>query len=76
MVRSGNSESGLWGVPGTRVARNALRDHGYLDARSYFLDVSADFMEHVYPIFYGDPKTAANKVLGGGVKVQDDRGNA
>ena len=29
-----------------------------------FLDVSADIMEHVDPIFYGDPKTAAMKVLG------------
>jgi hypothetical protein len=24
-----------------------------------------DIMEHVDPIFYGDPKTAAMKVLGG-----------
>ena len=30
-----------------------------------FLDVSADIMEHVDPIFFGDPKTAANKVMGG-----------
>jgi ATP-dependent Lon protease len=29
-----------------------------------FLDVSADIMEHVDPVFYGDPKTAAMKVLG------------
>ena len=29
-----------------------------------FLDVSADIIEHVDPIFYGDPKTAAMKVLG------------
>ena len=29
-----------------------------------FLDVSADILEHVDPIFYGDPKTAAMKVLG------------
>ena len=28
------------------------------------LDVSADIMEHVDPIFFGDPKTAAMKVLG------------
>jgi len=26
--------------------------------------VSADIMEHVDPVFYGDPKTAAMKVLG------------
>ena len=29
-----------------------------------FLDVSADIMEHVDPIFFGDAKTAALKVLG------------
>ena len=29
-----------------------------------FLDVSADIMEHVDPVFYGDPKTAAFKALG------------
>jgi ATP-dependent Lon protease len=29
-----------------------------------FMEVSADIMEHVDPIFYGDPKTAAFKVLG------------
>ena len=28
------------------------------------LDVSADIMEHVDPIFFGDPKMAAMKVLG------------
>ena len=30
-----------------------------------FLDVSADIVEKVDPIFFGDPKTAAAKVLGG-----------
>jgi len=29
------------------------------------LDVSADIVEQVDPIFYGDPKTAAMKVLRG-----------
>ena len=29
------------------------------------LAVSADIMEHVAPIFFGDAKTAAMKVLGG-----------
>lgn len=29
-----------------------------------FLDVSADILEHVDPIFYGDPRTAAIKALG------------
>ncbi len=29
-----------------------------------FLDVSADIMERVDPIFYGDPLTAAMKALG------------
>ena len=29
------------------------------------LEVSADIMEHVDPIYFGDAKTAAMKVLGG-----------
>lgn len=37
-----------------------------IENKRNFLDVSADIMEHVDPIFYGDPKTAAMKVLGGG----------
>jgi ATP-dependent Lon protease len=35
-----------------------------IENKRNFLDVSADIMEHVDPIFYGDPKTAAMKVLG------------
>jgi ATP-dependent Lon protease len=35
-----------------------------IENKRSFLDVSADIMEHVDPIFYGDPKTAAMKVLG------------
>lgn len=35
-----------------------------IENKRHFLDVSADIMEHVDPIFYGDPKTAAMKVLG------------
>jgi ATP-dependent Lon protease len=35
-----------------------------IENKSNFLDVAADVMEHVDPIFYGDPKTAAQKVLG------------
>lgn len=35
MIRSRAEDKVLWGVPGTRVTRNAIRDHGYLDARSY-----------------------------------------
>jgi ATP-dependent Lon protease len=38
-----------------------------IENKRNFLDVSADIMEHVDPIFYGDPKTAAMKVLGGGM---------
>jgi ATP-dependent Lon protease len=29
-----------------------------------FLEVSSDIVEHVDPVFYGDPKTAAFKALG------------
>jgi ATP-dependent Lon protease len=35
-----------------------------IENKRNFLDVSGDIMEHVDPIFYGDPKTAAMKVLG------------
>ena len=35
-----------------------------IENKRNFLDVSADVMEHVDPIFYGDPKTAAFKALG------------
>jgi ATP-dependent Lon protease len=35
-----------------------------IENKRNFLDVSADTMEDVDPIFYGDPKTAAMKVLG------------
>lgn len=37
-----------------------------IENKRNFLDVSGDIMEHVDPIFYGDPKTAAMKVVGGG----------
>lgn len=36
-----------------------------IENKRNFLDVSADIMEHVDPVFYGDPKAAAMKVLGG-----------
>ena len=36
-----------------------------IENKRTFLDVSADIVEHVDSIFYGDPKTAAMKVLGG-----------
>ncbi|WP_437305645.1 protease Lon-related BREX system protein BrxL [Sorangium sp. So ce388] len=36
-----------------------------IENKRSFLDVSADILEHVDSIFYGDPKTAAMKVLGG-----------
>ena len=37
-----------------------------IENKRNFLDVSADIMEHVDPVFYGDPKTAAMKALGVG----------
>ena len=36
-----------------------------IENRRNFFDVSADIMERVDPVFYGDPKTAAMKALGG-----------
>jgi ATP-dependent Lon protease len=35
-----------------------------IENKRMFLEVSADVVEHVDPIFYGDPKTAMFKVLG------------
>jgi len=35
-----------------------------IENKRSFLEVSADIVEHVDPIFYGDPKTAAMKVFG------------
>jgi hypothetical protein len=35
-----------------------------IENKRSFLDVDADVVEHVDPIFYGDPKTAAMKGLG------------
>ncbi|WP_437978277.1 protease Lon-related BREX system protein BrxL [Sorangium sp. So ce295] len=36
-----------------------------IENKRSFLEVNADVVEHVDPVFYGDPKTAAMKVLGG-----------
>jgi ATP-dependent Lon protease len=35
-----------------------------IENKRNFLDVPADVVEHVDPVFYGDPRTAAMKVLG------------
>jgi ATP-dependent Lon protease len=35
-----------------------------IENKRSFLEVSGDVMEHVDPIFFGDPKTAAFKALG------------
>jgi hypothetical protein len=35
LIRSRGSDPSIWGVPGTIVARRAIGQHGYLDARSY-----------------------------------------
>lgn len=35
-----------------------------LENKRSFMEVTADVMEHVDPVFYGDPKTAALKALG------------
>ena len=34
-LRTMDDDPEIWGVPGTLVARRALKQHGYLDARSY-----------------------------------------
>ena len=43
------------------MVRNALIPS---ENKRNFLHVSPDIMAHVDPVFYGDPKTAAIKVLG------------
>lgn len=35
-----------------------------IENKRNFLDVHADIVEHVDPVFYGDPRTAAMKALG------------
>jgi hypothetical protein len=35
LMRTRADETGVWGIPGSLVARRALSQHGYLDARSY-----------------------------------------
>jgi len=35
LMRTRSEDPGVWGVPGTLVARRALNLHGYLDARCY-----------------------------------------
>jgi hypothetical protein len=35
LIREMEDDPSIWGVPGTLVARRALSQHGYLDARSY-----------------------------------------
>jgi len=35
LIRRPPANGGIWGVPGTLVAKRALDQHGYLDARSY-----------------------------------------
>ena len=35
-----------------------------MENKRNFLEVTGDIMEHVDPIFFGDPKTAAFKALG------------
>lgn len=37
-----------------------------IENKRSFFDVSADIVEHVDPIFFGDPKAAVTKVLAGG----------
>lgn len=35
LIRTKGEDPGIWGIPGTLVARRALNQHGYLDSRSY-----------------------------------------
>lgn len=46
-------------------ANGAKRALIRVGSKQSFLDVSADIVEHVEPVFFGNPKAAAMKVLGG-----------
>jgi len=35
LIRTKEADPGIWGIPGSLVARRALNQHGYLDSRSY-----------------------------------------
>jgi ATP-dependent Lon protease len=48
-------------VANDNEARRALIP---IENKRNFLGVPADVVEHVDPVFYGDPRTAAMKVLG------------
>jgi hypothetical protein len=52
-------------APKTRNGRDAKRAVVPIDNMPTFLHVSADILEHLDPISFGDAKTAAMKVLGG-----------
>lgn len=62
----GNIKPLRWLVEPLQVAKDngAKRAVLPIENKRNFLDVIVDIMEHVAPIFYGDPKTAAMKVLG------------
>ena len=49
---------------GTKFGGRSRRALIPLTNKRNFLEVSADILEHVDPIFYGDPRTAASKALG------------
>lgn len=53
------------GGPQVAMDNGAQRALIPIENKRTFLDVSADIVEHVDPIFCGDAKTAAMKVLGG-----------
>lgn len=66
-ARSSRRRSPTQGLPAEPL--QVAKDNGAkralipIENKRSFLDVAADIMEHVDPIFYGDPKTAAMKVL-------------
>jgi ATP-dependent Lon protease len=66
MSVQGNIKPLRWLTEPLQVAKDngAKRALIPIENKRNFLDVSADIMEHVDPVFYGDPKTAALKVIG------------
>ena len=63
-VSTGITSSQYQSPPRAEAGPHAKRALIPIENKRNFLDVSAEIMEHVDPIFFGDPKMAALKVMG------------
>jgi ATP-dependent Lon protease len=60
----GEKDGALRSVPQIAMVNGASRALIPLENKLHFLEVSADIVERVDPIFYGEPLTAAMKAPG------------